>query len=219
MTLLPVSSFCIILLIPYEALTEELSPKPIFTWNCCGIWLATPGWSGKAAEVPSAHSSNVTPARYNHYLRAFKTSDHSGTYSALGSRWEETHRVPGTAGDVQGQRLVEILCRSFLLQSPQSTGSLRNGQEEGHSIRNWSRRESLKVIATRADPWAAAGRQAGAWSTPAGSPERWCMMLRDPKHLMTPGHITDGLISCLTSVGFIIFWGPNALSLCFIRVK
>lgn len=128
MILLPVSTFCIILLIPHQALTEKISSKPVFTWNCWNwnCWLATPGWSGKAAEVPSAHSSNITPARHNHYLRGFKTSDHSGTYSALGSahrgsRWEETQQVPGTGGDVQGKRLEDILwaCRSGLQKALQ----------------------------------------------------------------------------------------------------
>lgn len=33
--------------------------------------------------------------------------------------------------------------------------------------------------------------QAGAWSTPAGSPGRGCLMLEDLKHPMSSGYITD----------------------------
>ena len=33
--------------------------------------------------------------------------------------------------------------------------------------------------------------------TPAGSPGRGCMMLRDPKHPMNPGYITDDVSQCI----------------------
>ncbi len=49
----------------------------------------------------------------------------------------------------------------------------------------------------RADPWAATGTQVRAWSTPAGSPGRGCMMLRDPKHPMIPGYITEDASQCI----------------------
>lgn len=97
--------------------------KPL-TGSCRSTWQSSWGfWTNR----------NITPLRHDHYLWGFRTSDHAGSHGALGrAHWrsQQEELVPGTSGRVQAQ-----VCRSFILQSPQSIGHYGVRRQEGHSIR------------------------------------------------------------------------------------